>query len=85
MTRPTNDRPRPLRGAARVFGGITALVAGLANSGVISPAQGGAIQGVITAVLVLLGTFGIVAVAEPKVTPLSDPRDDQGRSLTPSK
>ncbi|MBM7771249.1 hypothetical protein JOD54_001453 [Actinokineospora baliensis] len=82
MTRTATDRPRPLRAAARIFGGITALIAGLANSGVITPTQGGAIQGVITAVVVLLGTLGIVVVAEPKVTPLTDPRDNYGARLT---
>ncbi|RLK54814.1 hypothetical protein [Actinokineospora cianjurensis] len=84
MTNPATNRPRPLRAAARIFGGITALIAGLANSGVITATQGSAIQGVITAVLVLLGTLGIVTVAEPKVTPLADPRDVQGRPLTSS-
>ncbi|PPK63534.1 hypothetical protein V5P93_000411 [Actinokineospora auranticolor] len=85
MTQPRTERPRPLRTAARIVGGITALIAGLANSGVITPTQGNAIQGVITAVLILLGSLGIVVLAEPKVTPLSDPRDDQGRPLTPSE
>lgn len=84
MTNPNiTNRPQPLRKAARIYGGLTALIAGLVGSGVISADQGNAITGVITAVVVLLGTVGIVVTAEPKVTPVSDPRDDQGQTLVP--
>jgi hypothetical protein len=76
------NRPRPLRRAAAIIGGLTALISGLVGSGLITDGQGGALTGLITAVVTLLGAFGIVANAEGKVTPLADPRDNDGNALT---
>ncbi|MCK2237696.1 MULTISPECIES: hypothetical protein [unclassified Crossiella] len=77
-----NDtRPRPLRTIGSIVGGLTALVAGLVGSGLLTEVQGSATTGVINAVVVLLGVFGLVVVGERKVTPTSDPRNDDGRPL----
>jgi hypothetical protein len=79
----SNSRPRPLRVAASIVGGLTALISGLVGSGLITGGQGDAVTGIITAVLALLAAFGIAVTAEPKVTPLADPRDRHGRALLP--
>ncbi|WP_199444445.1 hypothetical protein [Umezawaea beigongshangensis] len=89
-----STRPRPLVAAARGLGGaITALgsiVAALVGWGVVTAAQGDAITGllgvlpaVVTAVTAVLVATGIVRQAEPRVTPLVDPRDDTGVPLVP--
>jgi hypothetical protein len=78
----SETRPRPLRVAASIIGFIVALVSGLVGSGLITGGQGDAITGVITAILTLLTAFGITVATERKVTPLSDPRDHDGRPLT---
>jgi NAD(P)H-hydrate repair Nnr-like enzyme with NAD(P)H-hydrate dehydratase domain len=78
------SRPRPLRVAASIVGGLTALVSGLVGSGLLTGGQGDALTGIITAVLALLAAFGITASVEPKVTPLADPHDSAGRALIPS-
>ncbi|NKE55447.1 hypothetical protein FXN61_00835 [Lentzea sp. PSKA42] len=78
-----DPRPRPLRTVASWVGLITALVSGLVGSGLITTGQGDAISGLVTAVLALLGAFGVALVGERKVTPTFDPRDDAGRALRP--
>jgi hypothetical protein len=80
----SDPRPRPLRVAGSVVGGLTALVTGLVGSGLLTPGQGDGLTGLTTAVLVLLGTFGVVVTTEHKVTPLVDPRDADGRALVPT-
>lgn len=80
----TTSRPRPLRVAASIVGGLTALVSGLVGSGLLTGGQGDAVTGIITAVLALLAAFGITVTAEPKVTPLADPRDASGQRLVPA-
>jgi hypothetical protein len=75
------NRPRPLRKAGAIIGGLTALISGLVGSGLLTDGQGGAITGLITAVVAVLGAFGVVVSVEGKVTPLSDPRDNDGRAL----
>lgn len=84
MTAPTPSRPRPLRVAASIVGGLTALVAGLVGSGLFTAAQGDAVTGVITAVVAALGAFGFVVTGERQVTPVTDPRDQAGRPLMPA-
>jgi hypothetical protein len=81
MATPTPTRPRPLRTAASIIGGLTALVAGLVGSGLLTTPQGDAITGVISAVVAALGAFGIVIAGERKVTPVVDPRDQNGDPL----
>ncbi|MER5262241.1 hypothetical protein ABTZ99_09200 [Actinosynnema sp. NPDC002837] len=78
------SRPRPLRVAGSIVGGLTALITGLVGSGLLTTGQGDALTGLISAVLVLLGTFGVVVSTEHRVTPLIDPRDTDGRALTPA-
>lgn len=86
MTTPTTpNRPRPLRVAASIVGGLTALVAGLVGSGLLTTAQGDTLTGVITAVVAALGAFGFVVTTERKVTPVTDPRDHDGRPLVPAE
>jgi hypothetical protein len=77
-----NPSRRPLRTVASIVGGLTALVSGLVGSGLLTTDTGNAITGVINAVVVLLGTLGLVLTAERKVTPLADPRDNDGYPLT---
>lgn len=97
MTGPTiiDERPRPVLDAAsqvgRWFGIAGSLVTALVGWGLMTAAQGdavqsllGAIPGLVTLVTTLLAVFGVVRRSEPQVTPLSDPRDDDGRSLVPS-
>lgn len=81
----TDPRPRPLRTAASVIGGLTALITGLVGAGLLTPGQGDGITGLITAVVVALAHFGVVVATEQRVTPLIDPRDAQGRPLTPAE
>ncbi|NUT48939.1 MAG: hypothetical protein HOV94_16775 [Saccharothrix sp.] len=78
------SRPRPLRVAGSIVGGLTALITGLVGSGLLTTGQGDALTGLISAVLVLLGTLGVVVSTEHRVTPLADPRDADGRALTPA-
>jgi len=86
------DRPRPIKAAANGYGRwlgiIGGMVVALVTGGVLTAAQGeavdgllGLIPGVITTATTFLAAFGIVRKAEPKVTPLSDPRDDKLRAL----
>lgn len=86
MTTPTTpQRPRPVRIAASIVGGLTALLAGLVGSGLLTATQGDALTGIITAAVTALGAFGYVLTTERKVTPLVDPRDNQGRPLIPEE
>ncbi|MPZ83667.1 MAG: hypothetical protein GEV28_26055 [Actinophytocola sp.] len=90
MTTPTTpspastSRPHPVRIAASIVGGLTALLAGLVGSGLLTAAQGDALTGIITAAVAALGAFGYVISTERKVTPVSDPRDSTGRPLVPA-
>jgi hypothetical protein len=87
-------RPRPLVDAATWVGRVTGLLGvattSLVGWGVVTAVQGdavtgllGTIPGVVTGVTALLSAFGVVRRGEPMVTPVSDPRDDAGRSLRP--
>lgn len=78
------NRPRPLRKAAAIIGGLTALISGLVGSGLLTSGQGGAVTGWINACISLLAAFGTVVSTERLVTPLADPRDNLGNALTPS-
>lgn len=97
MNEPTNrlaTRPRPLADAAgravRVVGTLSALVTALAGSGIalltVEQADAvtgllGAVPGIITLAGVALASFGVVKEAEPQVTPVDDPMDNQGNRL----
>lgn len=78
-----DPRPHPLRTVATWVGLITALVSWLVGSGLLTTGQADAINGTVTAVLALLGAFGVALAGERRVTPTFDPRDDAGRPLHP--
>lgn len=78
-------RPRPLRVAASIVGGLSALVSGLVGAGLLTGGQGGALAGLISAAVSVLAAFGFVITGEPKVTPLADPVDQAGRPLVPAE
>lgn len=87
-----DERPRPLKDAASklstvlgVLGAVvTALSGWLLTASQTDALTGllGAIPGVFTAVVAVLAAFGVVRAGEPQVTPLSDPRDNDGKPLT---
>lgn len=94
----STTRPRPLRAAAdrvvKVVGTLTALVTALAGAGIalLTVEQANAVTAVLSAVpgvVALVGTalaaFGIVKRAEPEVTPVEDPRDNDGQRLVPAR
>ncbi|MGI8310657.1 hypothetical protein [Saccharopolyspora hattusasensis] len=85
LSMPQHRRPRPVRSAASIVGGLTAVISGLVGSGLITGLQGDAITGVISAVVAAAGAFGFAIATEPKVTPTADPYDDQGRPLAPAE
>lgn len=89
-------RPTPLENAAgrtvKVVGTLSALVTALAGSGiaVLTAEQAdaltaflGAVPGLVTLVGAVLVAFGVVHRAKPEVTPVEDPRDNQGNHLVP--
>ena len=78
-------RPRPLRVAVSVVGGLSALVSGLVGAGLLTGGQGGALAGLISAAVSVLAAFGFVVAGEPKVTPVLDPVDQLGRALVPAE
>lgn len=71
------------------IGVVSSVVAALGAAGALMSAeQVSAVQGVLTCVLVLipavstvLTAFGIVRRSEPLVTPMADPRDNDGTPL----
>lgn len=89
-----STRPRPIRDAFRTVGSAVALLGSVATSlvgwGVLTATEGdavtallGAIPGVVTLVTTVLVAFGVVSRSEPLVTPVSDPRTDDGTPLVP--
>lgn len=74
----------PLRIAGSIVGAGTAVVSGLVGSGLFTADQGNAVTGIITGVITLLATFGVVVSTEKKVTPLVDPRTQDGDPLVPA-
>lgn len=89
------ERPRPLRDAASRLSTVLGVIGGIATAlvgfGVLTAAQGdavlgllGLVPGLFTSVFTALAAFGVVRAGEPQVTPLSDPRDDEGRRLLPA-
>lgn len=96
MTRySTIGRPTPLRDAAKGVGVGTAFLGALATFaatwGLLSTDQAGAVNALLATVPGLIGlaaglvaSFSVAAKAEPKVTPLVAPQDDQGNQLTPA-
>jgi hypothetical protein len=89
-------RPTPLDDAARravkIAGTISALLTALAGSGiaVLTAEQAdaltalvGATPGLIALAGAAMAAFGTAAQAKPDVTPVDDPRDNQGNMLVP--
>ncbi|MFI9381243.1 hypothetical protein [Kutzneria sp. NPDC052558] len=85
VTAASAGRPRPLRVAASVVGGLSALVSGLVGAGLLTSGQGGAVAGLISAAVSVLAAFGFVIASESKVTPVRDPVDQAGRPLVPAE
>jgi hypothetical protein len=90
MTNP--KRPTPLRDAAsKVVKGVgvaVSFVTALVGFGVITAVQGdavsgllGLIPGAVTQIGMVLAAFNVASRAEPQVTPVADPRDNDGNHL----
>lgn len=90
----TIDRPTPLDDAARratkIAGTVGALLTALAGAGIslltveqasALTALAGAAPGLITLVGAAYAAFGTANLAKPNVTPVADPRDNQGNTL----
>jgi hypothetical protein len=86
----TTPRPQPLLNVATVTGLITAAVSAAVLLGLLSQAEADAVSAGVQALIVVAGS-ALAAVApviaafkaRGKVTPTSDPRDDDGRQLVP--
>ena len=87
-----SKRPRPIFDKFKTIGGGLSVTAGALSSlvtlGVLHQAEADSINGVLvagagllTTVMTLLTTFGVVKSSEPLVTPVVDPRDDAGNRL----
>ncbi|MEV6908032.1 hypothetical protein [Amycolatopsis sp. NPDC051071] len=84
----------PLAAAARkssaIWTAVGGIVTGLAGVGIITADQNTAVQGLLVAVTAVVGAatsaaaaFGVRRQAEPLVTPVDDPRADDGTRLVP--
>lgn len=93
MSTPTPDR-RPLARVGKRVGAVLAVIGAAASTlvtvGALTADQGSALEavaagaaGLITAVTVALTAFGVIRKAEPLVTPVDDPRTDDGTPLVP--
>ncbi|MGW4114835.1 hypothetical protein ACWEFJ_28505 [Actinosynnema sp. NPDC004786] len=93
-TTPTPDR-HPLARVARAVGTVRAVIAAVLAVPAVVALVGAdlpaALDGVLGALLALLAAAGPLWTAisvrrrgEQLVTPVADPRDDQGRSLVPA-
>lgn len=76
--------------AAKVWTAVGGVVTGLAGVGIITADQNTALQGLLAGVATLvaagtsaLAAFGVRKRAEPHVTPVDDPRADDGSTLVP--
>lgn len=75
------SQPKPLRYVAAFVAAVQVIVGVLPLFGVPLTAEQ---IGGIAAVLAALGAIAFVGFSEPKVTPVSSPRDDLGRPLVPA-
>lgn len=87
------NRPRPILDAAnhiKAWVGLVAALLSAAGTGgiLLSADQVSALQGILGALLPLITAFGVVLTAfgivkrsEPLVTPMRDPRDNDGTKL----
>jgi len=85
-------RPRPILAKVKSVGGAVAALGGLVtwagSFGLLSVQQTaassallGLVPGTFAAVVALLASFGVARAAEPLVTPMADPRNDEGTAL----
>lgn len=92
----SEQRPTPLDDAARravkIAGTVSALLTALAGAGIslltVEQADAltalvGATPGLIALAGAAMAAFGTAATAKPDVTPVDDPRDNQGNHLVP--
>lgn len=84
-------RPRPLRNVAIGVGGLGALVIGLvADCGDLAvelglrPGLADPLERIVLGLFAIAVAVGVVKLGESEVTPLSDPRDVEGRPLVPA-
>lgn len=91
-----DNRPHPILDKVKTVGGalsaLTGLVAWGGTYGFLTATQTGAtsafialVPAVLAAIGAVLTSFGVGKSSEPLVTPLSDPRDNAGRTLTPGR
>ncbi len=76
--------------AARIWTAVGGIVTGLTGVGIITADQNTALQGllvgigaVVAAATSAAAAFGVRRQAEPLVTPVADPRDNDGAHLVP--
>ncbi|MEV6879779.1 hypothetical protein [Amycolatopsis sp. NPDC051128] len=76
--------------AAKIWTTVGGVVTGLAGVGIITADQNTALQALLAGVATLaaagtsaLAAFGVQKRAEPLVTPVAEPRDDDGTTLVP--
>lgn len=79
-----NPQTEPVRLGALIIGAIGAILALLVAFGVdLSADQQTAILGVTAAVIALASAIGVGEWVRRRVTPLADPKDNEGRPLEP--
>jgi len=89
-----NTRPEPLHDAATdvatTQGTWMGVVTALVSAGVITASTGqlitallGLIPGILAIVATAIGAAGTARAARPKVTPVTDPRNNDGTPLVP--
>lgn len=78
---------KPLQNTATVVGAVVAVVGAivsyLVQSGILTETQSGAIGTLVTAIVGVLGAFGVHVGAKDKLTSVSEPKDADGNPLVP--
>ena len=77
----------PVMTAGAIVGAVMAVMAALVMLGVVNldPEQLSAIETALLALLTLFLPIAGAWAARQQVTPMSDPRDDEGRRLVPEE
>lgn len=80
MDKQPDSRPRPLRIANAIALAVAAVIDLVLIFGVSLPAETKALA---SAAIIAVGQVFATLIAEQYVTPVSDPRDNKGKRLTP--